>query len=50
MNKKVERNIVVFLFLFVLVLFSFADRDSKKLKRLYTSINYSLQKIAAGGH
>jgi hypothetical protein len=32
----VERNIVVVLFILVIVVFSFADRDSKKLDRLYT--------------
>lgn len=38
MNKKgLERNIAVFLFVLVLVAFSFAERDSKKLERLYTS-------------
>lgn len=31
-----ERNIVVVLFVLVLVVFSFAERDSKKLDRLYT--------------
>lgn len=37
MNKAVtEKNIVVVLFVFVMVLFSFADKDSKKLKPLYT--------------
>ena len=36
MNKKgIERNIVVLLFVLVLVVFSFAERDSKKLERLY---------------
>jgi len=38
MNKKgIERNIVVLLFVLVLVIFSFAERDSKKLERLYTT-------------
>jgi cell shape-determining protein MreC len=46
MNKKVERNMVVLLFLLVLVLFSLADRDSKKIEQLYTSIASSVQKLA----
>jgi hypothetical protein len=38
MNKKgIERNIVVLLFVLVLVVFSFAERDSKKIERLYTT-------------
>ena len=31
----VERNLVVILFILVLVVFSFAERDSKKLERIY---------------
>ena len=30
-----ERNIVVLMFIMVLVTFSFADRDTKKLEKLY---------------
>ena len=38
MNKKgIERNIVVLLFILVLVVFSFAERDSKKLERIYNT-------------
>jgi hypothetical protein len=38
MNKKgIERNIVVLLFVLVLVVFSFAERDSRKLDKLYTT-------------
>lgn len=38
MNKKgIERGIVVFLFVLVLVVFSLAERDSKKIERLYTT-------------
>lgn len=38
MNKKgIERNIIVLLFVLVLVVFSFAERDSKKLEKLYTT-------------
>ena len=38
MNKEgLERNIVVLLFVLVLVIFSFAERDSRKLERLYTT-------------
>ncbi len=37
MNKNgFERNLVVLLFVLVLVVFSFAERDSRKLGRLYT--------------
>ncbi|GEM_PF-1789968 len=36
MKKTVlERNIVVVLFVLVLVVFSFAERDTRKLSRLY---------------
>lgn len=36
MNKKeIERKLVVLLFILVLVVFSFAERDSKKLERIY---------------
>ena len=38
MNKKgIERNIAALLFVLVLIVFSFAERDSKKLERLYTT-------------
>jgi hypothetical protein len=47
MNKRAERNIVVLLFLFVIVIFSFADRDSKKIKRLYTETQETVQKMAS---
>ena len=30
-----ERNIVILMFIMVLVTFSFADRDTKKLEKLY---------------
>jgi hypothetical protein len=33
-----ERNIVALLFVLVLITFSFAERDSKKLKSLYTQV------------
>lgn len=33
----VERTLVVVLFVLVLIVFSFAERDSKKLERLYTT-------------
>jgi hypothetical protein len=38
----VERTLVVVLFVLVLIVFSFAERDSKKLERLYT--NYTATK------
>lgn len=34
----VERNIVAILFIAVLVAFSFAQRDTQKLDRLYTQV------------
>ena len=38
MDKKgIERNIIVLLFVLVLVAFSFAQRDSQKLEKLYTT-------------
>jgi hypothetical protein len=37
-RAAVERNIVVFLFIAVLVIFSMAERDSRKLTRLYTVV------------
>jgi hypothetical protein len=38
MSKKgIERNIAALLFVLVLIVFSFAERDSKKLVRLYTT-------------
>jgi len=37
MKKGVERGIIVFLFTLVLVMFSLAQRDSRKLDRLYQS-------------
>ena len=36
-KKGIERNLVVLLFVLVLVVFSFAERDSKKIERLYTT-------------
>ena len=36
-KKKIERTIVVFLMIVVLVVISFAERDSKKLERIYTT-------------
>jgi len=41
----VERNIAVVLFALVLVIFSFAERDSKKLKQLYTVAATAVQKL-----
>ena len=34
-----ERNLVVFLFLMVIITFSFAQRDSKKIEKLYLGVN-----------
>ncbi len=39
MKKAVaEKNIVIVLFITVLVIFSMAERDSKKLARLYNAV------------
>ena len=38
-KKKIERQIVVVLFILVLVTFSFAERDSRKLDRLYKTVH-----------
>lgn len=37
-TRKIENTLVVLLFFLVLVVFSFADRDSKKLDRLYKTV------------
>ena len=37
-SAKAERNIVVVLFILALVIFSFAERDTKKLERLYNTV------------
>ena len=34
-KNGIEKSLVILLFLLVLVVFSFAERDSKKLDRLY---------------
>ena len=49
----VERNIVILLFIAVLTVFSLAERDSKKLDKLYTSTikkgtDILMAKIASG--
>jgi hypothetical protein len=36
-KKGLERGLVAFLFVMVFVVFSFAERDSKKIERLYTT-------------
>lgn len=36
-KEGLERNLVVLLFVMVLIVFSFADRDSKRLDRIYTT-------------
>ena len=47
MNRSIaERNIVVLLFLFVLILFSFAQKDTQKLEKLYSEKENTVQKIA----
>jgi hypothetical protein len=41
----VERNIVAVLFVLVLVTFSMAQRDSKKIERIYTVTELVRQKL-----
>jgi hypothetical protein len=44
MNKKeIERNIIVLLFALVLVVFSFAERASKNLEKMYPAAQLSKQ-------
>jgi hypothetical protein len=40
-----ERNIAAVLFVLVLIVFSFAERDSKKLDRLYIKTGKSLSPL-----
>jgi hypothetical protein len=40
-----ERNIVVVLFILVLVTFSMAQRDSKKIEKIYTVAELVRQKL-----
>jgi hypothetical protein len=44
-RARFERNIVVLLFVLVLVIFSLAERDSKKLNKLYSNVVESGKKI-----
>jgi hypothetical protein len=44
-RNGIERNLVILLFVLVLVVFSFAERDSRKLDRLYKTAQL-LQKKA----
>lgn len=42
MNRALlERNVAAVLFVLVLVVFSFAERDTKKITRLYQNYKYS---------
>ena len=41
-----ERKIVVLLFVFVIVLFSFAQKDTQKLEKLYTKSGKTELKLA----
>jgi hypothetical protein len=46
MKKAIlERNLVVILFVLVLVVFSLAERDSKKLQRIYNSSVHSIKPL-----
>lgn len=48
MNRKgIEQSLVILLFLLVLVVFSLAERDSKKLDRLYKTAQLIQQKEPA---
>ena len=46
--KKVlaERNVVVLLFVLVLILFSFAQRDTKKIEKLYSATVEKMKVLA----
>ena len=46
-RAAVERSIVVVLFITVLVLFTIADKDSKKLERLYTYAAKTIGRLTA---
>jgi hypothetical protein len=47
MKKKVlEQLIVILLFILVLVVFSFAERDSRKLDRLYKTAQLVQKKVS----
>jgi hypothetical protein len=41
-----EKNIAVLLFVVVLVVFTLAQRDTKKIVRLYTLVNKKSEKLA----
>ena len=41
-----EKKIVVLLFVFVIVLFSFAQKDTQKLEKLYTKAGKTELKLA----
>ncbi len=41
-----EKNVVIVLFIAVLVIFSMAERDSKKLTRLYVAVTKTVAKSA----
>lgn len=43
-RNGIEKGLVIFLFVLVLVIFSFAERDSKKLDRLYNTAQLIQQK------
>jgi hypothetical protein len=46
MNKiKTEKRIVVVMFVAVLVVFSFAERDTKKLDKLYAAVSSFAQSV-----
>jgi hypothetical protein len=42
-----ERNMAIFLFVLVLIIFSFAERDSRKLEKLYTNVAHAGNEMMA---
>ena len=42
----IEQNLVVLLFILVLVVFSFAERDTKKLDKVYSLLEPKARQIA----
>ncbi|MBD0278458.1 MAG: hypothetical protein ICV81_10920 [Flavisolibacter sp.] len=41
-----ERNLVVILFIIVMIVFSFAQRDSKKIEKLYSAAVEKIKLLA----
>jgi hypothetical protein len=47
-RKGIEQTLVVLLFILVLVVFSFAERDSRKLDRLYKTAQLLQKRVPSG--